>query len=428
MKVSEKTRISVIMPVHNRGKLVREAIEDIVTQDFLDFEIICVDDGSDEDEVLSVLSEYKDRYSFIKVIRMGSQNGAARARNKGIDNATGEYVLFVDSDDRFDKELLKITYDVAVDEKADVCLFGYRQLDVRTGLIQARGLYRELIDDKDRNEHFFVDIFMNPCKLFRRKFLLENKVRFQDIKSSNDYAFVIISLVMANGISLAGNGRPLFTYRLGLDDQISKRRDCRNVFKAYTFAKDFLEKHEKNTPFLSLQQLAKLMLSGIYEIKREGTVYRDKLYLEIRQELIKEKPVFETESLNIIRDYFIDHANDMKWIELTGDFFTQLKNNEVELMNELQEYNPLIIWGNGKRSYALQKLLKEKDINLSVCETGDRNVGNYTEMGYLIVSTKDVLDAFGLIIASTEEVFRCVNEEDSNKHRIINLSFYCPLG
>jgi glycosyltransferase involved in cell wall biosynthesis len=87
--------ISVVIPTYNRAQLVKHAIESILSQQLIDCELIVVDDGS-TDNTLAVLEEYGDQ---IRVIHQANQ-GVAAARNLGVQSARGEYVWFLDSDDR----------------------------------------------------------------------------------------------------------------------------------------------------------------------------------------------------------------------------------------------------------------------------------------------------------------------------------------
>lgn len=101
------TKISVIMPVYNtKEEYLKEAIESILSQTFSDFELIIINDGSDKKTTLT-LEQFKDLR--IKIIE-GQHKGAAAARNLGIDNSKGEYILLMDSDDialpqRLEKQL-----------------------------------------------------------------------------------------------------------------------------------------------------------------------------------------------------------------------------------------------------------------------------------------------------------------------------------
>lgn len=86
--------VSVIIPSHNRGWVLKEAIDSVLSQEFYDFELIVVDDGS-KDNTSLILSSYGNR---IKVIRQENK-GVSSARNKGITSSSGKYIAFLDSDD-----------------------------------------------------------------------------------------------------------------------------------------------------------------------------------------------------------------------------------------------------------------------------------------------------------------------------------------
>lgn len=90
-------KISVIVPVYNVEKYLSECLDSIVTQTYDDYEVICVNDGS-TDSSLEILNEYADRYEKVRVISK-ENGGLSSARNCGIDNATGDYLYFLDSDD-----------------------------------------------------------------------------------------------------------------------------------------------------------------------------------------------------------------------------------------------------------------------------------------------------------------------------------------
>jgi len=100
-----KFRFSVVMPVFNRAKYLRQAIDSVLSQTFTDYELIAVDDGS-TDESAEILRSYGNR---IKVVRQANQ-GPEVARNTGVALAQGEYIAFLDSDDIFFPFVLE-TYD-----------------------------------------------------------------------------------------------------------------------------------------------------------------------------------------------------------------------------------------------------------------------------------------------------------------------------
>ena len=89
-------KVSVIIPVHNQEELVVRCLDSIPKRD--DIEIIVVNDGS-TDSTKEVLYEYKRNYPSLKIVSYKNNKGVAVARNKGIERATGEYIVFIDSDD-----------------------------------------------------------------------------------------------------------------------------------------------------------------------------------------------------------------------------------------------------------------------------------------------------------------------------------------
>lgn len=96
---------SVIVPCFNSKNSIRRCIDSILAQDYHDFEIILIDDGSTDDTSM-ILDDYSSKYSFIKVYHF-SNAGVCYSRMRGITIATGNYLIFVDSDDTINKDLLQ---------------------------------------------------------------------------------------------------------------------------------------------------------------------------------------------------------------------------------------------------------------------------------------------------------------------------------
>lgn len=116
-------KISVIVPVYNAEKYLKQCLDSLVSQTYKNIEIVCVDDGS-SDGSLAILQEYSEKDERIKVISI-ENSGVSNARNVAIKNATGEYFAFCDSDDWFDKDYCHILHDVAVSENADIVMCSY---------------------------------------------------------------------------------------------------------------------------------------------------------------------------------------------------------------------------------------------------------------------------------------------------------------
>ncbi|MCP4653650.1 MAG: glycosyltransferase [Candidatus Omnitrophica bacterium] len=102
----KKPFFSVIIPTFNRGDFLKIAIDSLLSQDFSDFELIIVDDGSNDntDQIIKDLTDPRIRY--IKQ----NHRGVSGARNNGLKQASGEFICFLDSDDRFSKDKLLLTH------------------------------------------------------------------------------------------------------------------------------------------------------------------------------------------------------------------------------------------------------------------------------------------------------------------------------
>ena len=195
-------KISIIVPVYNAEKYLRECIDSLLCQTLKEVEFIFVDDGS-TDESLDLLNEYKSHDSRIHVISQ-ENNNAGVARNKGMDAAKGKYLMFLDSDDYFKPNLLHEAFHTAESKQAQIVVFEYYSFNETSGKIEKR-----------RSGHFPKEMFciedLGICafqickampwnKIFLRQFIVDNKIRFQSIKRCNDKVFVFTALSCAKKV------------------------------------------------------------------------------------------------------------------------------------------------------------------------------------------------------------------------------------
>lgn len=123
-----KPKISIIIPVYNVEKYLRECLDSCINQTLEDIEIICVDDAS-PDNSIKILEEYQQNDSRIGIIRHEKNRNLGGARNTGLENATGEYVWFVDSDDYIDTKACQILYDAIKEFDVDMLCFSAMQFN-----------------------------------------------------------------------------------------------------------------------------------------------------------------------------------------------------------------------------------------------------------------------------------------------------------
>ena len=117
--------VSIIMPVYNSEKYIEESIKSVLCQSYNDFELIIVDDCS-SDGSRKIMQGMADKDDRIKVIHLEQNKGVANARNVGMENAAGEYIMFLDSDDIFFPDAVKILVDRMKKTGADMTIGNYR--------------------------------------------------------------------------------------------------------------------------------------------------------------------------------------------------------------------------------------------------------------------------------------------------------------
>lgn len=129
VKVAEKPEekkplVSVIMPVYNAATTVVNSLYSIIDQSYENIEIICINDGS-TDTSLEILTTIRDNCKQRKIKVIDQKNaGPAAARNAGLDNATGEYIAFVDSDDYIESNAYQRLVEIALAENPDIIVYG----------------------------------------------------------------------------------------------------------------------------------------------------------------------------------------------------------------------------------------------------------------------------------------------------------------
>jgi glycosyltransferase involved in cell wall biosynthesis len=126
--------ISVVIPCYNSEEYVGRAIESVLRQTFNDYEIILVDNGS-TDNTLSILESYKNKYSSRVKVLQEPKKGAPAARNKGLNEAKGEWIQFLDSDDELLPQKLEEQMKAARHSGADLIIgFSYKHYVNRSGV------------------------------------------------------------------------------------------------------------------------------------------------------------------------------------------------------------------------------------------------------------------------------------------------------
>lgn len=226
----EIIKVSVIVPVYNSEQYLEDCLISLLHQTLKEIEIICVDDGS-TDRSRMILNHFSRRDKRLRVLYQKNQF-AGMARNHGMLYARGKYVCFLDSDDFFDRTLLEKAYTKAESSMADIVLFGAQKYDTTTKIFEKNNLYfdrkflprKKIFSYKDVPDHIMMITTPAPwTKLYRRAFIMEEKLEFQPLQNSNDAYFVLLSLCLAERISYINED--LVFYRVGQKNNLQSKKN-----------------------------------------------------------------------------------------------------------------------------------------------------------------------------------------------------------
>ncbi|MBQ3277513.1 MAG: glycosyltransferase [Oscillospiraceae bacterium] len=186
MKTKNKVKISIIVPVFRTEAFLRRCVDSILSQTFRDWELLLIDDGSD-DGAPAICDEYTTADSRIRVIHKPN-GGLSSARNTGLDDARGEYVTFIDSDDFVAPEFLETLLMLAESYGADVSRVDYREVYSRTPKPDERHP-EELVFTGSQVEKAFLYLNVDSVcvSLYKREML--GDLRFPLGKTSEDIPF-----------------------------------------------------------------------------------------------------------------------------------------------------------------------------------------------------------------------------------------------
>ena len=223
-------KVSVIVPVYQVEAYLSECLDSILAQTFEDFELILVDDGT-RDACPEIMREYAQRDARIREIHKPN-GGLSSARNAGLEVARGEYIAFVDSDDRARPAMLADTVAAAERTGAQLVLFNYRKFDERGMQAPALPMRDEVIPLAGRGlVSYFYHRWMPYthgqeawCRLYRRDLIEANGLRFapNDEVFAEDTLFSAMTLMRAH--TLAALKADYIEYRQRGDSLMAMRK------------------------------------------------------------------------------------------------------------------------------------------------------------------------------------------------------------
>lgn len=209
---------SVIIPIYNVESYIEKCVNSVIDQDYKNIEILLINDGSKDNSKL--ICEKKDKEDS-RIRFINKQNGGlSSARNTGLDNATGDYILFLDGDDYWDdKEALSKINRNLQNSKADIVTFGLKKMFEDTGEIEETKYVfnRENVDfDSKKNTLSYLvknNLYISSAcnKAVRKSIIDKYNLRFEDKALSEDIEWSAKLLLYSNVIDVIES--PFYIYR-----------------------------------------------------------------------------------------------------------------------------------------------------------------------------------------------------------------------
>ena len=300
-------QISIIIPVYNSEKFLRQALQSAAEQTFKDIEVLCVDSAS-EDSSPEIIKEFAAKYpNFRYLYKEGGMAGGAR--NEGLKHAKGKYVLFFDSDDILRSDACEILYKKAEEEKADIVTCSYiyfKETGEIIGDFSSNKIPSSIIvPPNSRSQLLYVGagIIGRPCgHLIKRSLIEEKHLRFPEGRGTEDVPFMGALFSFANKFIFLKEPLVKFRDTVGSLGKRSKNDSANTNFENYSHIRETLKKSkiypevQEEFEYILLKQIiggecignGALKQSNKEQIKRLFGKCKD-FYLNLPSDLFKER-------------------------------------------------------------------------------------------------------------------------------------------
>lgn len=288
-----KPFLTVVIPVYNVEKYLNRCIESILLQEWKNYDILLVDDGS-TDRSPQICDDYVKAYDFISVIHK-ENGGLSEARNTGISQAKGEYVYFPDSDDWLEPDTFMALAEVLESQKFDIISFNREFVKGEEDAIVSEPEVTQVFEGKDAFvqmlKHSYITGFAND-KIYRKSLFIDNNILFPKGKYYEDLGTNYKLFLSAKKVY--ATNQKYYHYLIDNPDSITQSWNEKKFSDMFGFYKDIFYsdfvRSQLNQEELQISQL--YYVNGLIHIL--ASLYKSKLdkkYIDItdqvKQELLK---------------------------------------------------------------------------------------------------------------------------------------------
>lgn len=242
-------KISVIIPVYNVEAYLPRCLDSVLAQTFDDIEVLCINDCS-SDKSLDILKDFAKRDERVKVFSNEKNIGGALSRNVGLDNATGEYIYFLDSDDWLDANYLEVMLKTIEKADTDIIMNMSMMQEYVTKSVPYVQPDMLQVDADGQYVDKYGMIAKTPCllwaRLYKRDFLEKYNLRLSSMRTTcDDYIFHYISHIYTDKTFVFMG--PVYHYRIHQESITgqAKKEKCWDIqfIKAYDVIYDYYKEH-----------------------------------------------------------------------------------------------------------------------------------------------------------------------------------------
>lgn len=309
--------VSIIIPVYNVARYLDDCLNSVLNQTYKNLEIIIIDDGS-TDESLEICQLYAAKDRRLTVLHQDNA-GVSAARNAGLNIMTGEYVLFVDSDDKIEHNMVEcLVKEIDKDIEIAAVFCGFEEFDDETGETINKTTSNQ-IKKVDRDEgvaEIFGEYATMLCnKMFRCSIIDKDNMFDTTLKMGEDELWTIEVLKKANNIMLIGI--PLYYYRSRVGAVTKNRRFSEARMTDYESQKKVLNSiNEYNSQTLTLYAKQRLYFIGQDVMKLAYYSGNFDIYEKINYEIEDARKIWyanHTNKLGVIRRKLVEKMMQLRF-------------------------------------------------------------------------------------------------------------------
>ena len=308
-----KKKVSIIVPVYNEEKYLSACLDSILNQSLKDIEIICVDDGS-TDASPNILKEYAAKDSRIQIITQENK-GLGPSRNVAFAKATGEYIQYVDSDDKITPEAAEYLYLYSKLYELDMLLFAAKNIDEKTGEIYDEPYttfaylpkgFPPVFSASDAHTFLPQMAVTSTLTLYRHEFLEGKNIQWESLHYE-DTLFFTESILQATQVGILENQ---FYLRLMHSDSITGSINenygdyCEILLKTFNFIKKLLGEGKKYKSYIRTLVNGKTNLNFIYTNINKDLLHQYVHYFLLKAYLILTTKILPDSQAKFIQKFY----------------------------------------------------------------------------------------------------------------------------